>query len=97
MRRLALAALLSALAAPAAAQALACGSRSVIAERLKGVYGETRRGYGLQPGRGVIEFYASEGGSWTMILVLPTGAACILAVGEAWAEDLPVRVLDDPA
>ncbi len=83
---------------PAPAQMMACGARDAIVERLDGTYAESRRGHGLQPGRGVLEIFASEGGSWTLLLTLPNGASCILAAGEAWSPDAPLETpVGDPA
>lgn len=82
---------------PAAhAQAAACGPRDAIVEALDGKYAERRLGAGLQPGRGVIEVYASESGTWTLLLTLPNGASCVLAAGEAWSGPAPAPP-GDPA
>lgn len=82
----------------AEAQTVPCGPRESIVQALDGKYEERRIGAGLQPGRGVVEVYASESGSWTLLLTLPNGAACILGAGEAWADDpLEAEVAGDPA
>lgn len=68
------------------AQGATCGARAEVVSRLKARYGETRRGYGLQRGQAVVEVYASaETGSWTIIMSMPNGLACLVAAGENWA------------
>lgn len=69
-----------------AAQDTVCGERAAVVKRLRDIYGETRRGYGLQRGASVIEVYASaDTGSWTILVTTPDGVACLVAAGEAWA------------
>lgn len=100
---LAAAALLSVatLSAPAAAQdepMTVCATRDKIVEKLENHFKETRRSYGLQKEAGVFEVFASEAGSWTMILTQPTGVTCVLAAGEAWSNDKSSVLLEgDPA
>ncbi|MEO0426443.1 MAG: hypothetical protein AAF160_03270 [Pseudomonadota bacterium] len=73
-------------AAPeAAAQGrMFCGEREKIIGDLARKYGETRRSYGLARNQGVIEVYASESGSWTILITRPGGIACLMAAGEAY-------------
>ncbi|WP_092857131.1 hypothetical protein [Albimonas pacifica] len=72
--------------APVPVQGATCGARAEVVSRLKAKYGETRRGYGLQRGQAVVEIYASsETGSWTIIMSMPNGLACLVAAGENWA------------
>lgn len=37
-------------------------------------------------GVGMLETYVSSKGLWTMIIVSPTGLACVLSAGENWTE-----------
>lgn len=73
-------------ATPAVAQGQrACGDRERIVSRLADKYGETRQSMGLNHNNGVLEVFASdETGTWTIILTMPTGMACLLAAGESW-------------
>ncbi|MEM7500287.1 MAG: hypothetical protein AAF371_20185 [Pseudomonadota bacterium] len=78
----------------AAAGPMFCGKREQIIADLARKYGETRRSYGLARNQGVIEVYASESGSWTILIARPGGIACLMAAGEAFeAEEatLPKR------
>lgn len=78
---------------PAAAQSQrACGERDRIVERLASKYGETRQSIGLNHNNGVLEVFASdETGTWTILITMPTGMACLLAAGESW-DPAPVAV-----
>lgn len=68
-----------------AQQGAFCGPRERIVAQLADKHGETRRAVGLQQTMQVMEVYAnSETGSWTIIIVTPTGMACLMAVGEAF-------------
>lgn len=96
-------ALVSALcAAPTAARSEGayCGPRDRIVAVLHAKHGETRRALGLQRNAQVMETYANiETGSWTIIVAMPSGQACLVATGEAFQAEAgaePVE-LDDPA
>lgn len=75
------------------ASAMVCGQHKVLAEALELQYQERQRALGLSRSGALIEVYASEGGTWTVLLITPDGIACILTDGEAWQEALP----DGPA
>lgn len=77
-----------------------CAKRDDIVSQLQGRHGESRQSVGLQQNRGVIETWANpDTGSWTIIVSLPDGNSCLVAVGEAYQSD-PKKVsllLDDGA
>lgn len=86
-------------AAPAAAQ---CAPRDQIVARLATGFDETRQGAGLTAAPDgqaqVVEIFAADSGSWTLIVTLPDGQSCPVASGEGWQtlhEDLPAK--GDPA
>ncbi|MEO1611047.1 MAG: hypothetical protein AAFU55_01620 [Pseudomonadota bacterium] len=86
----------------ASAQGGLCAKRDQIVAQLKSVHGESRQAVGLQQNARVMETYANpETGSWTIIVSMPTGMACLVAAGEAFqvsAEGTgPEVVEDDPA
>ncbi len=95
------AALLASSLAAAAQQGAFCGPRERIVAQLADKHGETRRAVGLQQNMQVMETYAnSETGSWTIIVAMPTGVACLVAAGEAFQADQnaePVAKKDEPA
>lgn len=83
-------------AQPAEAGRAICKERAEIIKILGKKFGETRRSFGLQNDRRVLELYASDNGSWTAILSLPSGKACVVASGEAWTV-LPPMPVGEPA
>ena len=65
-----------------------CAKRDDIITQLENRHGETRQSFGLQQNRGVIETYANpDTGSWTIIVSMPDGMSCLVAVGEAYQSD----------
>ena len=72
-------------AASAEAQQMRCADRAEVIDKLHKKYGETRQSIGLNRTSGVIETYASlETGTWTILLTLPNGQACMVAAGESF-------------
>jgi hypothetical protein len=75
--------------APAAAQQQpVCGAHNTVSDNLKKAYSEAPVSMGLTTGGGIIEVFASEEGSWTMVITQPSGVSCLIAVGQDW-ETLP--------
>lgn len=86
--------LCAALALPAgpAFSAQQCGGTEAIAAALTAEFGESRQSLGQSHNDTVIEVWASSlTGSWTILVILPTGMTCILAAGEGY------RFLQEPA
>ncbi|MDJ0951628.1 MAG: hypothetical protein QNJ94_22185 [Alphaproteobacteria bacterium] len=77
-------------AAPAMASGV-CADRARLAQQLERKYKETPRAIGLSSEGRVVEVFASESGSWTMIVTYPNGISCAIDSGEAW-ERLPLRL-----
>jgi hypothetical protein len=70
---------------PAQAQSNQCATREQVVERLGEKYGETRQSIGLGANTGVVEIFASdETGTWTIIITMPSGLACLVASGQAF-------------
>ena len=64
-----------------------CAPREVVAKHLAERFEETRRGVGTAlRGTRMVELYASDGGSWSIVVTDPRGVSCLLATGEAWEE-----------
>ena len=69
----------------AAPSRMACAERTQVVERLAEKYGETRQSMGMHQNSGVLEVYASPStGSWTILVTMPDGKACLVAAGQYW-------------
>ena len=63
----------------------ACADRTKVIERLAERYGETRQSMGMHQNNGVLEVYASsDTGTWTILVTMPNGVACLIAAGQSW-------------
>ncbi|MGO4524658.1 hypothetical protein AB4097_07305 [Microvirga sp. 2MCAF35] len=79
---------------PAAAQT-SCGPREQLVKLLADQYKEDPVGIGLaQPGQ-VLEVFASSGGTWTMVMTMPDGKACLIAAGNNW--EMVTKIKGNPA
>lgn len=84
------------LAAPVVAEET-CAPRDLIVARLAEEYGETLKHLGMATGGVVLEVYASDSGSWSIIATSPDGSACWVADGEMWQGDAaPLGPKGDP-
>jgi hypothetical protein len=71
-----------------------CGPREQLVKVLAERYEENPVGIGLaQPGQ-VVEIFASSSGSWTMLMTMPDGKACLIAAGENW--EMVTKVKGNP-
>jgi hypothetical protein len=78
------------------AQQPACTKRSEILNHLANKYSEAPVAIGLANNGGVLEVLSSQSGkSWTIILTMPNGTACMIAAGENW-EAVPSTTVFDP-
>ena len=82
-------------AAPAFASRV-CGERERMAQQLERNYKEVPQAVGLSSEGRVIEVFASDSGSWTILVTYPNGLSCAIDSGEAW-ERLPIRVVGPAA
>lgn len=72
-----------------ATQQPACTKRTDVVKHLANKYSEAPVAIGLANNGGVIEVLSSkEGSSWTIIITMPNGTACMIAAGENW-ESVP--------
>ena len=76
------------LLSPAALAQPVCGQHNSVSDNLKKSYSEAPVSMGLTTGGGIIEVFASDKGSWTMVITQPNGVSCLIAVGQDW-ETLP--------
>jgi len=83
-----------ALAAPPASAQSSCGPREHLVKLLSDQYKEDPIGIGLaQPGQ-VLEVFASSNGTWSMVMTMPDGKACLIAAGDNW--EMVTRVKGSP-
>ena len=88
----ALTALVTSFAGPAMAK---CFSYDVIAQDLRGRYGEHAVAWGLTTsGKAYMELWASESGTWSILVILPNKMSCLLQVGRDFElfDDAKARV-----
>ena len=75
-----------------------CTDRQEIVGNLAEKYGETRQNIGITSAGYMMETYASaDTGTWTTIVTIPNGPACVAASGQSFesvTELLPLQ--DDP-
>jgi len=77
---------------PANAASAKCGERTKLIEILKKNYKEVPVALGIsQKNTEAFEIFASEEGTWTVIMTMSTGQTCIMAAGHSW-RDLPKQV-----
>ena len=70
---------------PAAAGGPYCAQRAKLIEGLSTKFQEHRKGVGItSAGTGALEVYASEDGTWTVVVTTTQGRTCILASGHSW-------------
>ncbi len=67
-----------------AAETRNCAPRDVVLHRLSEGFGETRQSIGLGANNAVVELFASDTGSWTIIVTFPNGSTCLVASGQAF-------------
>lgn len=81
-----LAQMLDARANPAGAQALMCAPKAKMTAYLKDTYNEEPVGGGiLTSGRPMLILAAPAGKSFTQLVLLPDGQACLMATGKGFA------------
>lgn len=81
----------------ASAQAATCQSRDSLVKLLEDRFAEQPVAVGLEASGQLIELFTSaENESWTMVMTMPAGQSCVLAVGEYWLETKQPAI-DGPA
>lgn len=74
-------------------------TRQALAARLARGYDESPAALGVAGrGGGLVELFRSpHGETWTLLLVLPDGRACMIAAGEDWQPLPPAGAMKPPA
>ena len=78
----------SILISTAAAAQPVCGSHGTVSDNLRNGYSEAPVSMGVTTSGAVIEVFASEDGTWTLVITQPNGLSCLIAAGQDW-ESLP--------
>lgn len=72
-----------------------CGDRGKIVDQLQTVYAEEPVSIGIMANGSVIEVYASDDDTFTVLITSPTGATCLVASGNSWENiDPPLKGTD---
>ncbi len=80
------AALIAWSAMPSVSQAqTVCGLRSEMVSKLQNAYAEKPVSLGLASNGSMIEVFASEKGTFSIVITQPGGASCLVAAGDNWA------------
>ncbi len=62
-----------------------CMDRNVLVSRLADRYQEAPLWRGASPRGHMMELFANDdGGTWTLVVSVPTGMSCMVASGEGW-------------
>lgn len=69
---------------PRPAAAVQCGDHQALAKHLGAKFSERLSATGKDERGRRIELYRSSSGSWTLVLILDEGPACILTAGSKW-------------
>lgn len=93
---LSLAAAMTLVGQPAAAQPSTCGAREAVLERLSSRYEEQPVSLGVTATGSLLEILASPSGTWTIIVTIPNGPTCLVSSGEGW-RSAPVQLAEEPA
>jgi len=64
-----------------------CFTHEELQDGLARDYREQPQGYGQMGEQTLMEVYASDSGSWTMVLTGVNGQSCIIAAGEGWEQN----------
>lgn len=98
-RRLFAIALLTGFAISPAYAQQRCMLRDDLAAALSQKFHEYPTGEGLTGDGRLLEIFASESGSWTLVMTQPTKLSCVYAIGEDWFNSPPNQTqarLDGP-
>lgn len=76
--------LLALVATPIVAQDVPCATRDAAVEYLETEHGERQQAIMLDSTGLMVEIYASEGGSWSMLVTGPGGPTCMISHGQAF-------------
>ena len=71
-----------------------CGDRDQVVADLQQIYREAPMAVGQVDGNAVVEIFASDNGSWTILATGTDGVSCIISAGEGFESTTLVRGID---
>ncbi|APG83911.1 hypothetical protein [Sinorhizobium americanum] len=75
----------------AGAQAvLNCADRAKVIEFLAKQYSEKQAAVGMVNQQAVMELYAADSGTWTLVITDVSGRSCVILAGKSWETIIPV-------
>lgn len=69
-----------------------CAPRDDLVAQLDTQFDESQKAVGLLGEQAIMEVYASEQGSWTILSTDTNGTSCIIAAGEGWDDTFATQV-----
>lgn len=69
---------------PALAQDTGCAEHASAVNQLLSKYGEVRQSIGLAHNNSLVEVFASEEGTWSILVTSPNGISCLVASGDSY-------------
>ncbi|WP_274423279.1 hypothetical protein [Chelativorans sp. YIM 93263] len=69
-----------------------CAPREDLVAQLDAQFAERQKAVGLLGEQAVMEVYASDQGSWTILSTDTDGTSCIIAAGEGWDDTFTTQV-----
>jgi hypothetical protein len=91
------AALVAAVFVPADARAQACAGRAALIAALARDWGEAPVFRGLDAAGRLVELLVAPSGSWSLVLTVPAGTACLVGAGADAAVEPPRRAAGAPS
>ncbi|WOS63755.1 hypothetical protein [Sinorhizobium fredii] len=69
---------------------LKCADRAQVIEFLARQYAEKQAAVGMVNQQAVMELYAADSGSWTLVITDVSGRSCVILAGKSWETIIPV-------
>ena len=71
-----------------------CGEREQVVSELRQTFQEAPMAMGQVDGNAVVEIFASDNGTWTILATGTDGVSCIISAGEGFESTAMVRGVD---
>ncbi|AUX75720.1 MULTISPECIES: hypothetical protein [Sinorhizobium] len=67
-----------------------CAERAQVIEFLAKQYSEKQAAFGMVNQQAVMELYAADNGTWTLVITDVSGRSCVILAGKSWETIIPV-------